>query len=52
VQHPGETDESDPEAEAASFEAPATRWPDFKDGIPPRPSIVAVTRKGGGKIGV
>ena len=52
VQHPGETDESDPEAEAASFEAPATRWPDFKDGIPPRPSIVVVTRKGGGKIGV
>ena len=52
VQHPGETDESDPDAEAASFEAPATRWPDFKDGIPPRPSIVVVTRKGGGKIGV
>jgi secreted PhoX family phosphatase len=50
VQHPGETDESDPEAEAASFEVPATRWPDFKEGIPPRPAVVAVTRKGGGKI--
>ena len=52
VQHPGETDESDPDAEPASFEAPATRWPDFKEGMPPRPAIVAITRKGGGKIGV
>ena len=52
VQHPGETDESDPNAEAAKFEDPATRWPDFKDGMPPRPSIVVVTRKGGGKIAV
>ena len=52
VQHPGETDESDPNAEPAKFEDPVTRWPDFKDGIPPRPSIVVVTRKGGGKIAV
>jgi uncharacterized protein len=51
VQHPGETDESDADAEPASFEAPATRWPDFKEGTPPRPAIVAITRKGGGKIG-
>ena len=52
VQHPGETDEGDPNAEAAKFEDPVTRWPDFKDGIPPRPSIVVVTRKGGGKIAI
>jgi len=52
VQHPGETDEADPDAAPASFENPVTRWPDFRDGIPPRPSIVVVTRKGGGKIGV
>jgi secreted PhoX family phosphatase len=52
VQHPGETDEADPDAAPASFEAPVTRWPDFKDGVPPRPSIVVVTKRGGGKIGV
>ncbi|MGH6816166.1 MAG: PhoX family protein [Hyphomicrobiaceae bacterium] len=52
VQHPGETDENDPDAAPASFENPATRWPDFKDGLPPRPSIVVITRKGGGKIAV
>jgi secreted PhoX family phosphatase len=50
IQHPGEADDSDPKAEPATFEKPATRWPDFKAGMPPRPSIVAITRKGGGKI--
>ncbi len=52
VQHPGESDENDTEAAAGTFEDPSTRWPDFKPGIPPRPSIVVVTKKGGGKIGV
>jgi uncharacterized protein len=52
VQHPGEPDDDDPNSKPASFTNVSTRWPDFKDGVPPRPSIVAITRKGGGKIGV
>ena len=52
VQHPGESDDENPNAPPATFENPATRWPDFKPDTPPRPSIVAITRKGGGRIAV
>ncbi|MGQ0455786.1 MAG: PhoX family protein [Hyphomicrobium sp.] len=52
VQHPGESDDEDKNMPPASFDAPTTRWPDFKEGMPPRPSVVAITRKGGGKIAV
>jgi hypothetical protein len=29
----------------------ATHWPDFDPTMPPRPSILAITRQGGGRIG-
>lgn len=51
VQHPGEADEEDPKAEPATFERPATRWPDFDPNLPPRPSVVAITKRGGGRVG-
>jgi secreted PhoX family phosphatase len=41
-----------PFGRASTFEDPATRWPDFKPDMPPRPSVVAVRKKGGGKIAV
>ncbi len=53
VQHPGTDGTSKfPGFERAStFEDPATRWPDFDNSMPPRPSIVAARKKGGGRIG-
>lgn len=42
VQHP---------AEGSSFDAPSTRWPDFEPELPPRPSVVVITKNGGGRIG-
>jgi secreted PhoX family phosphatase len=54
VQHPGTDGTKDFEGfeRDSTFEDPATRWPDFADGMPPRPSVVVVTKKGGGKIAV
>ena len=46
VQHPGESEEGQP----ATYENPNTRWPDFKADMPPRPSVVVVTKRGGGRI--
>lgn len=51
VQHPAEANEGSDTKQASTFAKPSTRWPDFDPAVPPRPSIVAVTRKGGGKIG-
>lgn len=44
IQHPGE-------AKGSNFATPATRWPDFRTDTPPRPSVIAIVRKGGGIIG-
>jgi uncharacterized protein len=52
VQHPGEADDEDPNSAPTHYNSPATRWPDFNPKIPPRPSIVVITKKGGGKIAV
>jgi secreted PhoX family phosphatase len=48
VQHPGEP--GDRGSDQASTESPEGAWPDFRAGMPPRPSVVAITRQGGGKI--
>jgi secreted PhoX family phosphatase len=52
VQHPGDDGEQwKAFARPSTFDDPSTRWPDFKPGMPPRPSVVVITKKGGGKIG-
>jgi secreted PhoX family phosphatase len=46
VQHPASDG-----VENSTFETPATRWPDFTAGMPPRPSVVAIGKSGGGVVG-
>jgi hypothetical protein len=44
IQHPGEV-------KGSTFAHPASRWPDERADMPPRPAVVAVRRAGGGVIG-
>jgi secreted PhoX family phosphatase len=53
VQHPAEDGkEWKVWGKDSTFDDPSTRWPDFKPDMPPRPTIMAITKKGGGKIAV
>jgi secreted PhoX family phosphatase len=42
IQHPGG---------GSSYDQPSTRWPDFDENFPPRPSVVAITHDKNEKIG-
>ncbi|WP_036591160.1 PhoX family protein [Oceanospirillum maris] len=53
VQHPGSDGAKDypPFARESTFSDPVTRWPDFKPDMPPRPSLMVITKKDGGIVG-
>jgi secreted PhoX family phosphatase len=44
IQHPGFGDQ-------VTYDQPLSRWPDDRPDMPPRPSVVAIYREDGGKIG-
>jgi secreted PhoX family phosphatase len=44
IQHPGRVDK-------ATYAKPGSRWPDYRPDMPPRPSVVAIYREDGGKVG-
>jgi secreted PhoX family phosphatase len=53
VQHPADGgDDWEGFGRVSYYEDLSTRWPDFDPALPTRPSVVAITRQGGGKIAV
>lgn len=53
IQHPGDDGEEWPAfGRPSTFDDPSTRWPDFKPGVPPRPSVIVVEREDRGPIAV
>ena len=51
VQHPGDGGEDwKPFGRPSYYEDLSTRWPDFRDDMPVRPAVVAISKRGGGKI--
>lgn len=44
IQHPGFDDK-------VTYDKPWSRWPDYRPDMPPRPSVVAIYRADGGKVG-
>ena len=53
VQHPADGgDDWEGFGRVSYYEDLSTRWPDFKPDMPVRPSVVVITRQGGGKIAV
>jgi len=53
IQHPGDGgDDWEGFGRPSYYDDPSTRWPDFKPDMPVRPSVVVITKQGGGKIAV
>jgi secreted PhoX family phosphatase len=51
IQYPGNDGDQWRVRRVSTFDDPSTRWPDFKDGVPPRASVVVITKEDGGEIG-